>query len=193
MDYRSNLVTGPTTEPLALSDLKNHLRVDSNDDDEYVQDLMQTARIMVEQYTNRALLTQTYDFYYDCFPAGDIIEIPIAPLQSVTHLKYINNSETLTTYSTDYYTVDTTGQCGRIIHDYDTAWPDVYGGRNQVQVRAVVGYTTSKNVPLPLRQAMMLIAGHLYENRENSLVNATAMKLPQGAEHLMRNYRARWY
>jgi uncharacterized phage protein (predicted DNA packaging) len=43
--------------------------------------------------------------------------------------------------------------------------------------------------PADLDQAVKLLVGHWYENRETTLVNLTAQELPYGVADIVRNYR----
>lgn len=51
------LVTGPSIEPLAVAELREHLRVDIDDEDALIADYIAAARAWAETYTGRALLT----------------------------------------------------------------------------------------------------------------------------------------
>ena len=44
-------------------------------------------------------------------------------------------------------------------------------------------------VPFDIKAAIMLSAGHLYENRETVIIGQTAVLLPFGAMELLRNHR----
>jgi hypothetical protein len=51
------------------------------------------------------------------------------------------------------------------------------------------------NVPAPVKEAVRLLAGHLFENREASLVGVVAQSLPFGVLDMLNGYRAwvfRW-
>jgi hypothetical protein len=58
----------------------------------------------------------------------------------------------------------------------------------------VAAYTASdpdsSTAPAPLREAVLQLTAHLYENREASLVGVTAQSLPFGFLDLLANYRA---
>lgn len=47
-----------------------------------------------------------------------------------------------------------------------------------------------EDVPAPIRQAIMMVAAHLFENREHVLVGVSAQPLPLGALDLIGAYRA---
>lgn len=53
------VTSAPAVEPVTVAQAKRHLRVDWPDDDEYIADLISTAREWVESRTSRALITQS--------------------------------------------------------------------------------------------------------------------------------------
>ena len=48
---------------------------------------------------------------------------------------------------------------------------------------------TATTVPGPLVQALLLLVGHLYENREAVVVGANAIKLPMAVDWLVMPFR----
>jgi len=60
-----------------------------------------------------------------------------------------------------------------------------------VVVQAVVGYGASKNlIPAPIRSAILLLIGDLYENRENRVIGQGFTPVNTGAaEALLWPYR----
>lgn len=73
------------------------------------------------------------------------------------------------------------------------SWPACQFAEEAVTIRWDAGYgTTGDKVPAPIRHAILLTIGHLYENRQNVVVDASrvqAIELPQGAEALVAPYR----
>src|SRR5690606_41843642 len=95
------IVTPPASEPVTLSEAKAQLSVTSSAHDTRITSLITTARRQVERYLKRALITQTWKVYYNCFHA--VMELPYPPLQSVTQVKYYDDSGTLLSLSSDLY------------------------------------------------------------------------------------------
>lgn len=188
-----NLVTPPAAPILSVAEAKTHLRVTSSDDDSYIEALVDAARAHVEGktgITGRALVTQTWDLFLDDFPVNcdSVIEFPLSPLASVTHIKYYDENNDLQTIAPENYVVDTYSMRGRIQPAYGTNWPSVYPKMNAVVVRAVLGYgDAAADVPAPIRQAIKLLVGHLYENREAQLENALS-EMPMGVRALLAPY-----
>lgn len=183
------LQTAPTVEPVSSAEAKAHLRVTSSDDDTLIGTLITTAREYVERITNRALITQTWDWYFSDFKGSEFV-VPYAPLQSVTHVKYYDTSGTLQTWGSANYVVDTDSWQGRIYPIYNGTWPtDSRGYEKDVTIRFVAGYgNAGSDVPNPLKHAILMLIGELYENREMTLVGVNITELPFAVRHLLAPY-----
>ena len=186
------LITAPATEPVTSSEAKSHLRVDTTADDTLIGTLITAARQHVENHLRRALITQTWELVMDAFPAGDVIRLPRPPLVSVTSIKYTDVAGSESTFSSAAYVVDTDSTKGRVVLKSGESWPsDTLAAANGVRVRYVAGYGSAAAVPNPIRQAILLLIGTLYENRESVLVaqGVTVAQLPFGVEALLMPYR----
>ena len=186
------LITAPATEPVSTSEAKSHLRVDTTADDTLIGTLITAARQHVENHLRRALITQTWELVMDAFPAGDVIRLPRPPLVSVTSIKYTDVAGSESTFSSAAYVVDTDSTKGRVVLKSGESWPsDTLAAANGVRVRYVAGYGAASAVPHPIRQAVLLLIGTLYENRESVLVaqGVTVAQLPFGVEALLMPYR----
>lgn len=185
--------SAPSVEPVSSAEARAHLRVDTSDDDTLIGNLIKAAREYAEQVTRRALVTQTWELTLDEFPGEDEIEIPLPPLQSVTNVKYYDeDGVTVTTMSSADYVVDTYNEPGKIVLTSGSTWPsDTLREANGVIIKFVAGYgDAGANVPQAIRQAILLIVGHLYENRENEAVmQGTLQNVSMGAIALLWPYR----
>lgn len=182
------LITGPGIEPVSLPEAKLHLRVDGDDDDTAIMSQLMAARRWAEQAAWRAFITQTWELTMDAFPGTDRIELPRPPLQSVTSVKYTIDAGTEYTYASSNYIVDTDNEPGRIVLKSTSSWPsDSLYPVNGVRIRFVAGYgDDAEDVPEHFRQAVLLLLGHWYENREQVVVSGAVPKeLPLGVEALL--------
>lgn len=204
----------PPADLISLAEAKAHLLVDHDDDDATITFLILAATQYVDAKTGwlgRALMTQTWDLIVDAFPtptttccwpvasvmspSSAAIQIPWPPLQSVESVKYIDqNGDQQIMPATDYM-VDNVSEPGWIIPV--TAWPATKAVANAVSIRFVAGYGDAPaDVDAPIRQALFLFIGHLYENREAVIAqyegSATALPLPFGFEALLSPFRRMW-
>lgn len=166
---RHRITTQPASEPISLEEAKAHLRVDVSDDDAYITGLIAAARQYCEGATSRAFIEQTITLELEAFPCR-AIELPRPPLISVTSVKYLNADGDLVTLvaNTDYKVIASSDtEPGRIIPAYGTSWPTP--GRceeDAVQIVYKAGWADATDVPLTIRQAILLAVGHWYETRE---------------------------
>jgi uncharacterized phiE125 gp8 family phage protein len=190
-----NLVTAPTVEPVTLSEAKTDLRVTADDEDSLITSMIQAARGMAETITHRALTTQTWDWKLDGFP-NRWLEVPLAPLVSVSSISYIDIAGATQTWSAAEYIVVDAGAMtapGRIVPAYGKSWPNPRGLPNDITVRFVAGYGGASSVPAEIRWALLLIVGELYARRESALVGATIVNVPYSAEMLLSPYVVRTF
>jgi uncharacterized phiE125 gp8 family phage protein len=197
---RLRQIVEPEIEPVSLAEVKEHLRIEHDDEDATLAIYIRAARKNIEGpngFTGRALVTQTWELVLDEFPDAEI-RIPLPPLQTVESVKYYDTDGNLQTVSSSDYEVDTVDEPGWI-SPITTGWPTgLLTGINAVIVRFVAGYPIDEgasppdaagNVPEDIKAALLLQIGALYENRENVLVGQAASVLPMGAEWLLRPHR----
>lgn len=175
------LITAPTELPVSLETAKEHLRVYHDEDDDLIEHYIAAAtQIAEENYLNRALCEQTLELILDRWPAREIRLRP--PVQSVTSVKYMDNKGTLHTIDPDDYIVDTESTPGRILPV--DAWPaDCLYLFSAVRVRFVTG-TDAADVPTDIKQAILVMAGDYYANREEVVVGTSVLRIP-GLAHTM--------
>jgi len=181
------LITAPLGEPVTIEDARLHCRIDGSQDDEVLRALVAAARQYVEGYTGRALVNQTWELRFDQFPL--YIDLPKAPLASVTSITYIDiEGNTQTLASSAYQVVASSGdfsQPGRIFQAYNQTWPSSRGHIDDVRVRYVAGYGTPDDVPYAIKAAIKLMTAHLYENREATVVGTIAAEMPLSIRNLL--------
>jgi len=167
-------VTDSASEPVSLSDMKLHLRVDGTGEDTVIAAYQKAARIYCEEYTGRAFINQTWRMRLDDFPTsydnrfsyGDIY-LNRAPLSSVSSITYIDPDGVSQTLSTDIYEIDTDSEVGLIRLKYNQSYPAVRNHPQSVTVNYIIGYgATAASVPEHFIQAIKLLTGHFYEQRE---------------------------
>lgn len=164
-------VTAPAEVPVTLAAAKKHLRYLATDQDDLILALVHAATQHLEGrhgILGRALVTQTWEARIDAFPcrAGGRIELPMPPLQSVTSVKYLDDAGVEQTVPAGDYSVDAQHMIGRIRPAYGKIWPQTLADDGAVRIRFVAGYGAAAAVPDPLKQAILLLVGHWWLNRE---------------------------
>lgn len=187
-DSSVSVVTPPSEEPVSVLDAQSHLRVDSDVDEDYVAGLIVAARQWCEQYCNRSFVTQTLALRLDAVPAFGWIELRRPPVQSVTSVAYVDAAGVTQTLPPTDYVASLHGLPPRILPAFGGAWPTTRIQPDAMTVTYVAGYGAASAVPAPIRQAMLLLIGHYYENRESVVVGKAANELPMAVESLLAPY-----
>jgi len=199
MNYALIPVTPPAALPLTRAEAKGHLRLDGDEDDPLVDALIAAAAGHLDGpagILGRALMTQTWDVQYDGFPAraGEPLRLPLPPLQQVTSVAYVDGDGAAQTWAAPNWRIAAGGgQPAALLPAWGQSWPATRDRVRSVTVRMVAGYgSAASDIPAPLRQAMLLLLGHWYENRETVTIGTIATETPWAAEALLAPWRARW-
>jgi uncharacterized phiE125 gp8 family phage protein len=190
---------GVATEVITLDQARQHLRIEpfgsplEHPDDDYVTALISVARDWCEQYLTRAIGTQEYQVTETNF--DNPIEL-VSPIQSVSEVSYIDESDNSQVMNSSDYSIDTFAEPAKLIVTGDkpktsTKLP------NPVIVTFTAGYTDNQSpnnnpCPFSIRAAMLLIIGNLYENRQQDQLGNTRISfnsLPMGVPQLLQPYR----
>lgn len=193
MHYGLRLITGPSVEPISLNEVKAQLRIDGSADDTLLTSYIAAARAYVESTTGLALNTQTWEMTLHDWPYGsNPIVLPKQPVQSITTITYADQANQTQTLASSVYEIDVTRTPAFITLTENSDWPDIYDKQAAITIRFVAGYgATAASVPEPIRQAMLLLVGHWYANREQVTLGAglTATQLPLGMDALLQPFK----
>lgn len=167
----------PASEPITLAEAKAQCRVDGSDSDTELTAMIAAARAFVEDYTGTKLVEQTVQLRCRCF--RDLLDLPIAPLLSVTGIEYSDADGATQTLATTVYQAVLHGLEPHIRLKVNQSWPSLLNVSDAITVTAVAGYDET---PAPIKQAMLLMLADWFDNR-------TVGGLPEGAKALLTNYR----
>lgn len=171
------LDTGPAMEPVSLEEAKTHLRVDVSDDDALIENLISASRRTFEQINRRTLYTTTWRLKLDGWPRQSYITLPRPPLASVTSISVKDQEGAATTWNASNYIVESERTPGRVYLAYGQSWPDqTLYPTGAITVTYVAGWATVDAIPAEYKAAILLLLGHLYENREAVVVTGAVPK-----------------
>ena len=184
-----SIVTKPTFDPVTLSEALAHCRVDNSDDDGLLVNYILAARQYLEDMCGLCFATQTIDATLDCeWP--EVIQLPRAPAQSITSISYVDTAGATQVLASNQYVAALKRYVPTIAPAYGIAWPAVRDQTDAVTVRYVAGFgATPSDTPEALRQALLLLVGHWYENREAVVVGTSVVDMPKAVDALVAPYR----
>ena len=161
------LVTGPTTEPISLTDVKLQSRIEDDNSNAILLSYITAAREACEAYMGRGLLTQTWKLLLDGFARR--MPLPMAaPLASVTSVKYYDGTGTQQTLATSVYDTDPVSRPGTVVLKVGQTWPVVQSERRNgiVEIVYVVGWTEPELVPERIKQGLRQYVTYLDLDRD---------------------------
>lgn len=173
---------------VSLEETKRRLRIDHSDDDALITALVAAATEHFDGWSGvlgRALGTQSWRQDYCGFSA--CMRLPLAPVASVTTVKYFDGGNVERTLADSVYVllVDAIGPFLRL--KPDQVWPGSYTRPDAVSITFEAGQA-SDAVPGPIRTAIIMLAGHLYEHREAVGPDALS-EIPFGVQALVAPFR----
>lgn len=182
------VITPATTNIVTLAEVKSHLRITQTDDDTMLQGLITLAEEMIESVTRTTLLNSSLKMVLDKFPKcnGDLF-VDYGPVTSISSIEYYDSNNTKVSLDlTDVYQ-DLNRVNARL--KPVNAWPNTYARPNAVEITFSSGYETVEKVPMPIKQAALLMVGHYYENREWVTQGSEAKEVPFTVAALLSPYK----
>ncbi len=184
MPWSLTISSGPAAEPISTDEARAHLRVSHTSENPLIKAYITAARLYVEAFTKRQLVTATWLLELDRFPSREII-VPLPPLASVTSVVYTDENGDAQTWSSALYQTDLNSEPGRIKPIEGETFPstqsDTYA---TVTVTFVAGYGDADAVPERFKHAIKLMVAHWSEFRE-PVVDGRVMKVPMSVSALL--------
>jgi uncharacterized phiE125 gp8 family phage protein len=180
------LVITPPVPVITTDEAKDHLRILSDDEDMLVDALVAAATGHIDGpdgWLGRAIGLQTLEARGEMF-ADPCLRLPYPPVVTVSSVKYLDGDGVEQTLAPETYSV----RGDRIAAVWGAAWPQVRSEPENVRVRYQAGYAT---VPAPIRAAILLMVGDLYQFRETAVTGTIATEIPMSTtvQALLSPYR----
>jgi uncharacterized phiE125 gp8 family phage protein len=184
----ATLIAGPALEPVSLDEVKAHLRVDHDDEDDLLTAAIVAARSHVESATRRVLVAQTWRVHLDRWPRRRLLRLPVGPLISVDEVR-VRSANGPTVVDAEAYVVDTASVPGRLFLSGDVLSPATRAP-GAIEIDLTAGYgALASSVPSPLRHAIRMLVAHWYEQRGAVADPSRGATVPLGFAALIAPYR----
>lgn len=176
---------------LPVAELKEHLRLGSGFSESDLQDsvlvsFLRAALAAIEARTSKALITRGFVLTLDTWKSPAVQPLPIAPVASVTEIAVVDSFGASTVVDPASYRLQADAFQPKI-RPLVSCLPSVEND-GSVEIRFQAGYgATFDAVPDDLRQAVMLLAAHYYEYRDETALGQGCM--PFGVTSLIARYR----
>jgi len=167
----------PAAEPVTLAEAKLHCKADAADDDTLITALIVAARQQAEHRTNRALVTQQWEYTQEAFTP--LIELPKPSLASVQSVKYLDTNGVLQTLANTEYQVVINELVGYLQPAYGKAWPACRVQPDSVVIAYTCGYGAVGDVPQSIKAWMLMAIATMYSQREGIITGTIVAEVPR--------------
>jgi uncharacterized phiE125 gp8 family phage protein len=195
--YRPFLVTAPVIKPVTRTEAKAHLDVSYTNKDTQIDMLIAAATSHLDGWTGilgRCLCEQTWRQDFDRF--SRCLRIPLAPVISITSVKYDDANDVEQTIAAENYEflVDELGPYVKFLDTY--SFPSIADERPAVRVTYLAGYANAgsspnftSTVPDDIKHAILLLVRHWFDNPSAVSVGVTAQTMPMAVDALLSKHR----
>lgn len=193
--------------PVTVDEAVEHLRLGPTVDDEEwlsVEQMISAATALAESICSRSWMQTTKTVGYSRFPdsswpkTGQYLLLPGGEVSSITSLKYYDTSDPPVekTLGSSLYRLVTGYGLPRVYPAMGESWPTDANScePDHITITYVVGDNDVLDVPAPVKSAILLIVGSLYEYREDGVIDNAGLALvraPVAAKDLLHPYKMR--
>ena len=177
------------TQIVSTDELKTHLKITYNDEDNYIGSLEKAAVRSIEEFLNNFLLSTQLVQYGTVFNDLNILYKGPGETEEITvsyksggswvswgnannNIEYVNKANPPRIYLLESTTLPTTD-------DIFQAWKAEY----------FVGYASASAIPQPIIQAIKITVADMYENRQSVIVGKTVSEIPRTAQFLINPFK----
>jgi uncharacterized phiE125 gp8 family phage protein len=183
----------PANSVVQLAEVKRQCRVEHDNEDSYLADLI----AMAERYVDgkgtlgRALVTQTWQQWVGAAP-GDV-RVLMTPFRALTAVHYFDAAGVLQEATLAEFEAIGTPDQTIVRPKRGFSWPTADVRPAAIRLTYTAGFgDTSSDVPATIRHAILMMVAHWYENRE-TVSSDVMVEVPYAAEHLLSLERVAWY
>lgn len=176
---------------LPLAEFKTHLRLGTGFADDGIQDpiletFLRAAISAIEARTGKILIERDFSWTVVGWRDATGQALPLAPVVAVTALTLRNREDEEELIDPSHYQLEKDTQ-RPILRPKGVLLPGIpSGGTAELQFTAGIASSWG-NLPADLGQAVLLLAAHYYENRDDSCTHDDSM--PFGVAGLIERYR----
>lgn len=191
--YRPFLVSAPSITPVSLTEAKAQLDIGYTDKDALITALIQAATGYLDGWTGilgRCLVEQTWRQDFDRF--AYCLRLPLSPVIDIASVKYDDAAGDEQTIAAENYSLlnDDLGPYVKFIDTF--SFPDIHDEWPAVRVTYDAGYESegsTSTVPAPIKQAILLLVRHWFDNPTAVVVGVTAQAVPMSVDALIAPFR----
>lgn len=170
-----HLLTPPAEEPVTSVSLREFLRLPEDQEEELLLRLIRVAREVIEQHCNLAILRQSWQLQLSNWPQSGRIALYKFPVIAVDKVQGFDIDGSAIVFGADDWRLDEDARPQRIY----LSRPQQINIARGLVIELTAGLSLiAEAVPEPLRHATLMLAAHLYENRNSGDADTLVNTLP---------------
>ncbi len=184
------LHTPPAIEPVSLSQVKNHLKIETSADDDLILRLVSTARQYVERVSQHVLIEQVWRVYFNHWPEDNELALPVMPVSFIEALRTYSAQDDVSEIDPSHYYADLVSTPPKLVLRHSRSWMNSSRPANGIEIELTAGYgPLASDVPAPFCQAILLLTAHWYENRNASCAQSLQQDIGKEVQRLLQPYK----
>lgn len=199
MDYDDplrglTLVTAPSWEPITLAQAKRHVQITADDHqhDGELSAFITAAREQFEHETGVICASSTWSLTCDEWPC-EYFEIHARPITAISSITYYDTASAQQTLASSVYRLDASYATPQVSLKYDQSWPDARGHSGDIVVTFTAGYASQAAVPGRVVQALLLLIGHWFDQRNAVNIGNIVNDIPLSYSHMVSGFQRSSY
>ncbi|MGI8706201.1 MAG: head-tail connector protein [Sphingomicrobium sp.] len=161
MSWYPVVPVAPAAEPVSLAQAKLQCRIIGTDEDDTLDLYTASARAHAEAYCGAAFAERVLVAHCDSF--ADLARMPVAPVNSVTSIEYVDQYDDTQTLPVSVYELRADNLDPAIVLKPGQTWPAIRPG-SRVTLTASVGAAP----PDEVLHAMLLFIADSFDRREHA-------------------------
>jgi len=179
----------PAVEPVTLVEMKRHLRLSHDSEDELHSGLIRAAREDVERTTGVAMINQAWRLVLDRWPQSGCVLLARHPVREILSVTVYGSEGETAVLDPGTYLADTLSRPARL---HFAQRPEPSRIANGIEIDFSAGFgEAGTDVPDLLKRAVTLLAAHWYEFRTAFGPGDQPVSYPAGYDRMLASYRER--
>lgn len=184
LPYSITPITPASTDPVTLAEAKLQANIDANlgDDNTLIEGYIKAATLAAEKYTSKTFIDTIFELRIDKFPANDgKIFFPRFPVSEIidNEFKYVDEDEVTQTWASNQFTLFSSQLRPYVKPAFLVTYPNTLDYPEVVRIQFKSGYgPDGVNVPITIRQAILIAVSHLYRYRDGTEVRGSLINTP---------------
>ena len=177
------IISQPITKPVTLVQIKRHLRLDHDQDDDYLNELTDAATSHVEAAIGQFLVARILRQYIDTIPASRSVSLEAWPVKSIQEVRGYDFDGNPNIISSENYRLDNHIDPPALILNTKINFNAFCNG---LEVDMEVGYgETGVDIPSNILRAILVLIAHWYEFRGTLPAGDETGLIPSGLDALL--------